>query len=67
VSTYLGEEINQALDGIAPSACRGFSSLLKQQSGLWLPPGIWLTFCVLIACCLFLALLRLARGPAPRP
>lgn len=67
VRQHLGEELNQALDGIAPTVFRGFSSMIKQQAGVWLPPSIWLTMCLLLACCALFFLLRLARGPDLRP
>lgn len=41
--------------------------MIKQQVGIWLPPGIWMTVCLLLACCALFFLLRLARGPDLRP
>ena len=45
---HFGEHVNEVLNGITPKAFRAFSSLVKQESGIWVPPSIWLTACVAV-------------------
>ncbi len=61
-----GERVNQVLDGVTPTAFRAFSSCVKQTVGIWIPPSIWLTACVLVGLGALYLLLRAARGTEPR-
>lgn len=60
---HFGEHVNEVLNGITPKAFRAFSSLVKQESGLWVPPSIWLTASIVVGLGALYLLLRAARAP----
>ena len=64
---HFGEHVNEVLNGITPKAFRAFSSLIKQHSGVYVPPSIWLTACVAVGLVALYLLLKFAgKSPAGR-